>query len=98
VPKKKGEMDDDEDSLEYSQYDANLDFVNKIDSRLIEIFPEEKYYLDYLFNQDEVRCIVYLVNDKTYPAPKPIGRFVFKNRCRKYIAPYFSYRCSSFSF
>lgn len=79
----------DDDDLDCSQYQENMKFLSKINSRLVEIFPKEEYHLDFLFNEEEVRCVIYKLNDPTYPAPKPVARFVFKDKKHKYITPYF---------
>lgn len=78
-----------DDYQDFSEYEENMKFMSKINTRLISIFPKEEYYLDYLFNQDELRCVIYKLNDPSYPAPKPVARFVFKNKSHKYITPYF---------
>jgi hypothetical protein len=89
---------EDDDDMDSSDYQKNMIFISKINRRLEDIFPKEEFYLDYLFNEDEVRCVIYKMNDETYPAPKPVARFVFKNKRHKYITPYFLLLFFSFPF
>jgi len=66
--------------------ERNQEFLNQIHPKLLLIYPPEEFTLDYMFNCDEVKCMVYKLNDPTYPAPLPVTRLVFKND--KYITPY----------